>query len=137
MPFRSKIDISDTGEVNSDGRTIWHIDAPLIYEQPKTGVIVTVPKGRTTDFASVPRWPVVYWLFGEVGNGPAAIHDFLYSEAKLSRKASDGIYLDAMAETKVPLWRRQGMHKAVRMFGAGRYGKVKEPQAKIDMPLGG
>lgn len=51
---------------------------PLIYWSSTVGLVI-VPTGFVTDFASVPRIPFVYWLFGGLGDREAVVHDFLYS----------------------------------------------------------
>jgi hypothetical protein len=40
---------------------------------------ITVPIGFQTDFASVPRIPVVFELYGNKAHEPAVVHDYLYS----------------------------------------------------------
>lgn len=51
---------------------------PLIYESSAYGLIV-VPSGFRTNFASVPRLPFVFLLFGGVGDKEATLHDWLYT----------------------------------------------------------
>ena len=51
---------------------------PFVYCSDKIGVIV-VPAGFITDFASVPRLPFVYTLFGGVGDEAAVLRDLLYA----------------------------------------------------------
>lgn len=52
--------------------------APLIYQSDTLGTI-EVPTGFETDFASVPRLPFVYLLFGGIGDEEAVLHDYLYT----------------------------------------------------------
>ena len=52
---------------------------------------ITVPTGFFTDFASVPRMPFVFLLFGDVAHEAAVIHDYLYRKARwLSGAGADG-----------------------------------------------
>ncbi|MEN6420315.1 MAG: DUF1353 domain-containing protein [Smithella sp.] len=60
---------------NSD--SVWLIDKPLIYESDIVGPI-EVPAGFETDFASVPRIPLFYTLFGDRAHREAVLHDYLF-----------------------------------------------------------
>ncbi len=61
------------------GDRVYRLTEPLIYGSNTLGVIV-VPKGFQTDFASVPRIPFAFWLFGAIGDEAACLHDYLYTE---------------------------------------------------------
>lgn len=50
----------------------------LIYSSRELGYII-VPAEFITNFASVPRLPLVYLLFGGLGEREAILHDWLYS----------------------------------------------------------
>lgn len=60
------------------GRKQWELTDWLIYESSTVGLIA-VPPGYVTDFASVPRLPIVYWIFGGIGDKEGVMHDFLYT----------------------------------------------------------
>lgn len=62
-----------------DGRKQWELQEWLIYESSTVGLICVPPK-RVTDFSSVPRFPILYLLFGGRGDREGALHDFLYDE---------------------------------------------------------
>jgi hypothetical protein len=101
--------------VESDGK-YWKLLEPLIFESAKYGVI-RVPTGFRTDFASVPRIPLVYSLFGNTSHNAAVVHDWLYSgRAKISRKGADEVFIEAMKCKKQSKWRREPMFWAVRLF---------------------
>jgi hypothetical protein len=81
----------------------------------------TVPKGFTTDFASVPR--IFVWLLPRYGRWTqaAVLHDFLWHlarEGKFNKADADGIFNRALRELEVPFLRRWIMWAAVR-WGAG------------------
>jgi len=95
--------------------------APLAYYSPLLAEVVLVPAGFVTDYASVPRAPLTYWLFGGVGDEAAVVHDFLYEKGLVPRDVADEVYAEALAACGVPAWRRGPMWAAVRLFGAGRY----------------
>lgn len=63
---------------NKDGRKQWKLCDWLIYESATVGMIL-VPRGYVTDFASVPRFPIIYLLFGGRSDEEATLHDFLYT----------------------------------------------------------
>lgn len=77
-----------------------------------------VPKGFVTDFASVPRLPVVYLLAGNTAHAAAVVHDYLYqTHLTRSKPKADLVFLDAMKATGVPAWRRWLMYSAVSVCG--------------------
>ena len=41
--------------------------------------LITLPRGFVTDYDSVPRLPLAYWLLGGKRHKAAVVHDFLYS----------------------------------------------------------
>lgn len=88
---------------------------------------ITVPKGFTTDFASVPRFlPLVFSLVGDSAHKAAVLHDYLYQThkvgpIKITRSMADSIFLEAMKVTKVPLLKRQMMFWGVRLGGSGSW----------------
>lgn len=63
---------------NKEGRKQWQLTDWLIYESATIGLIL-VPPGYITDFASVPRLPIIYLLFGGQSDEEATLHDYLYS----------------------------------------------------------
>lgn len=95
----------------------WVLLSPLAYKSDVVGEIIVVPFGFHTDFASVPRLPLAYLLFGGVITEPAVIHDYLYATGVLSRRQADAVLLEAMKSINVPVWRRWPMWLAVRLFG--------------------
>jgi len=112
--FKTNLDVRSKGE-------FWKLLSPLIFESEEFGEIV-VPKGFLTNFASVPRIPVVYALFGNTSHSSATLHDFLYSkDTDFTRKTADGIFIEAMRSRKQPKWRRVPMYWAVRLFGKWHY----------------
>ena len=87
---------------------------------------ITVPVDFLTDFASIP--PIVRLIIPKLGryNAPAVIHDFLYRYHQIgkgqivyavNRKMADLIFLDAMRDRGVAVWKRQAMYYAVRIAG--------------------
>lgn len=88
------------------------------------GYTVTVPAGFVTDYASIPRF---LWRIAPPSTGrhvwPAVLHDFLYrcAQERVTRKFADEVFLDAMKASRVSLWKRQAIYRAVRMFGGSSF----------------
>lgn len=73
------------------------------------------PPGFVLDFASVPRFPVAYWLFGGRGKWASVPHDLGYRWGVLTRWQWDMIFLDS-ARAYHDLLKKQG-----RIRRAGRW----------------
>jgi len=102
----------------------WEIQQKIVVEL-SNGVILKVPIGYVTDFASVPRW--LWSLISPQGvstNLASIIHDYLYTEHPYDRKFADKEFL---------LWlnylsckhklRNRLMYVALRIFGKPRWEK--------------
>jgi len=103
----------------------WRLDAPLVFQSDLVGKI-TVPEGFETDFASVPRIPLVYALVGNCSHRAAVVHDYLYRDGAIpvvSQKKADKIFREAMYVKGVPWWRRWIMWAGVRVGGWTAYKK--------------
>ena len=99
--------------------------SPLVFDSALLNLRVIVPAGFVTDFASVPRAPLTYWLFGGVADEAAVVHDWLYEKGLVPRDVADEVYGEALAACGVAAWRRVAMVAAVRVFGASRYLQVR------------
>lgn len=98
----------------------WQLQDDLVYRSDIIGT-VTVPAGYCTDFASVPRLPIVYWWTGGRATLPAIIHDLLYDARPegVTRRQADRVFLEAMAASRDPKrWiTRRAMYLGVRAGG--------------------
>lgn len=119
--FLNELELCEADDNVDDGR--WRLGKPLIYSSDVAGCVITVPEGFTTDLASVPRLPVVYWLCGGRANKPAVVHDFLYTKGILPRDVADAVFLEAMQVVSVPIVYRRMMWAGVRMGGESHYVK--------------
>lgn len=106
---------------NKDGNK-WQVLEDLVLDDDVVGTI-TVPAGFETDFASVPRIPVVFELVGARGAAAATVHDYLYQTGKVSRKDADGVLYRTLRKTKVGKPRSMLMFAGVRAFGWLFYNK--------------
>ena len=93
----------------------WRLTEPLIFCS-EFGTIET-PAGFVTDFASVPRVPLAYWLFGSRANRPATTHDDIYRSGRFPRSLADKIFREAMAADGYLMPTRWTMFSSVRLFG--------------------
>ena len=96
---------------------------PLVYDSDLVGQIV-VPTGFQTDFASVPRLPLVYRAWGDRAHREAVIHDYLYrtdSIPAVSREIANQVFLEAMKSRGVPVWIRYPMYHGVCLGGGWLY----------------
>jgi hypothetical protein len=83
-----------------------------------------IPKGYTTDFATVPQ---LFWsIFPPhcLASMPSVVHDYMYDNRlfeevlgqKLARKFADICFLENMKNSNVPKWQRYVYFYVVRIF---------------------
>lgn len=104
----------------SEPENVWKLIYRLVFVSDEIGEII-VPAGFETDFASVPRLPLVYLATGGIARQAAVVHDYLYSTGQHPRQIADRVFLDAMKVSGVSWIKAQLMYSAVRLFGASRY----------------
>lgn len=95
----------------------WVLLAQLRYQSDVAKGIIVVPKGFSSDFASVPRLPFTYMLAGDTAHAPSVVHDFAYRTCLQTRRIADNVFWEAMTVTGEPRWRKILMWTAVRSFG--------------------
>lgn len=103
----------------------WLLAYPLGYDSDIIGP-VDAPAGFKTDFASVPRVPLVYIAFGDRAHHESVIHDYLYrsdSVPVVSRAVADRVFLEAMKCRGKPWHIRWPMYLGVRAGGWTVYHK--------------
>ena len=118
--FLTELEVKALREMDG-GRSLWALVHPLVYESDLLPEPVYVQEGFVTDFASVPRAPVVYMAMADMGQPAAVIHDYLYRFRPCSRKLADAVLEEALEVLGVSWWRRKAMWLAVRAFGWGAY----------------
>lgn len=114
--FLNELEIKPT---NHDGE--WVLLSPLKYQSRIYGGIIEVPKGFVTDFASVPRVPIAYAMFGDRAHREAVCHDFLYQKHLVGKAKADRIFLEAMKVRKKSAFVRWAMYLGVMIGGGGAY----------------
>ena len=114
-----------------DGRSIddklWLLLSPLRYESDILGPI-KVPLGFMTDFASVPRVPIAYMLFGDRAHRESVIHDYLYrtdSVPQATYSQANNVFLEAMKVRGKGYFVRYAMYWGVVLGGWTAYHKKR------------
>ena len=120
--FSTKFDATLLDEKTRDGRRLWRLNSQLVYYSALLNVVLTVPAGFVTDLESCPRYPVVYWLVGDLVQEPACLHDWLYSTAPFSRLTCDQILREASIAMKTKPWQADVIYAGVRLGGASHFG---------------
>lgn len=109
--------------VQKYGRQVYELVEGLVVQLDVLGsgggILVNVPAGYRTDFASVPR---LFWrIFPPIGrySRAAIVHDYFYTNATgCSRFLADAMFRELMFQLAVPMWKRVLMFYAVRIGGA-------------------
>lgn len=94
----------------------WKLKEDLVYRGDIVG-LVYIPAGFVTDFASVPRLPLAYWVAGNTAHEAAVVHDFLYQTHPCTKSQADRTFREAMAITGIPAWKKNIMYLAVVIGG--------------------
>lgn len=121
MSFLTTLDVRLVEDTANEGRGSWQLLADLVFHSDQLGQVFTVPSGFTTDFASVPRIPGIFDIYGDRAHRAAALHDHLYSTHEVDRETSDNLFLEAMLSTGVPHDIAETMWQGVRDFGGSHW----------------
>lgn len=82
---------------------------------------ITVPKGYSSDGASVPRflWGTVFPPGDNMALKPAFLHDYVYENHPdgWDRKKADRMFLDELIKAGIPKTRAYIAYIGVRLFG--------------------
>lgn len=115
----------DARLINDD--SVWMLDSPLVYQSDIVGKI-TVPEGFQTDFASVPRLPIVFSLYGDKAHRESVIHDYLYridSIPNVFLGTANRVFFEAMSCRGKSAFIRYPMYWGVEAGGTASYHKRK------------
>jgi len=122
---------------NSD--RIWIVTGPLKYWSELLNRLLVVPvcfETETpptdddlfeTDFASVPRIPVIYEAWGDRAHREAVLHDAMYRKdfpGNISFSMANKVFLEAMESTGKPFYIRWPMYLGVCAGGWSSYHKL-------------
>jgi Protein of unknown function (DUF1353) len=119
--FNTPLLVEELSEATDTKGADWRLFADFSYDSALLQRTIIVPAGFVTDFASVPRIPLAYWLTGGMANKPATIHDWLYRSCIGPRSDDDAVLKEAMGVIGQPAWRCEAMYAGVRAFGGKFY----------------
>lgn len=114
----------DATLINEDPER-WEIEKPLVFFSEIVGAKIIVPDGFETDFASVPRLPLVYLLCGNRGRKAATVHDYLYRYKLYDRETCDAVFREALSASGEGFFISWSMWSGVRLFGWKFYKRGK------------
>lgn len=125
MPFLTDLTITSLRSTNN-----YSLDKPLHYFSGLYNILIIVPEGTETDFASIPGF-IKFWMDDDGGfiRDAAVVHDYLYSKKSgytyptIDREAADNIIIEGMKELGASLIKCQAVYYALRSFGSLAYKK--------------
>lgn len=116
MSWLTYLRVEDDG-FDKAGREIWCGLEPLGFRSKRFGDVIT-PPGFRSNYASVPRLPLVFLMAGGRASKAAYLHDCEYTLRRMSREDADDLFLEALLlNPSIPEGLAHSMHKAVRWFG--------------------
>jgi hypothetical protein len=117
--YLSELKTTCVDDLAASGRGIWRIDEPFLYQSDVLGGrVLIIEAGFLTDYASVPRVPLAYLLFGDTCHKGAVVHDWLYHHHDVcSEETANLVLLEAAEAEGVPRWRRRGLYLGVKLGG--------------------
>ncbi|MBA4707315.1 DUF1353 domain-containing protein [Aquitalea aquatica] len=120
--FLSELATVLVDDTAAGGRGIWRVVQPFVYQSDILGKTITVEPGFLTDYASVPRVPVLYLLFGDTTHKAAVLHDWLYHHHEVCDEATANlVLLEAAKIARIPRWRRLGIYLGVKLGGSSSW----------------
>lgn len=120
MTWRTLLRVEEAGH-DLSGRAVWELLEPMLFESEQFGDVV-IPAMFRTNYASVPRMPLIFLLAGDRAHKEAALHDWIYTTRTMPREDADALFLEALLLN--PLISRPlayAMHRAVRWFGSSSW----------------
>jgi hypothetical protein len=139
--MKSGFTTSLKAELKDGSDKVWIILAPLKYYSELLSLMIIVPPWFEsespelkedaffeTDYASVPRVPIAYNMWGDRAHREATLHDYLYrvdSAPVVERAVADKVFREAMVATGKPYYIYAPMYWGVRLGGGSSYHKKK------------
>jgi hypothetical protein len=116
--FLTELEVVCVDDTANSGRGIWRVEKDFVYQSDLLGRAITIEAGFLTDFASVPRVPFAYWLFGDSAHKAAVIHDWLFHHHEIcDEHTANRVLLEAMDVEHIPEWRRIAIYEGVQIGG--------------------
>lgn len=124
---------------NAQGESIWELKEDFGFHSDLLGRDIFAKAGEQTDFASIPRVPIIWLAEGDKGHKAAVIHDHLYQESPhtMNRLSADNVLREALIVEGFSQEEADTWWTAVR-FGGGGHWDAGLSVAAISpaMPLG-
>jgi hypothetical protein len=121
--FIGTLQVEQVGEGSLEGNALWRLLQPFGYRPDRGITAIIAPAGFITDFATVPRIPLAFEVVGDLAQGPATLHDFMYSNGFVSRKRADDLLREMMQSCGYSWLQCWSVWAAVRAFGGSHYVK--------------
>jgi len=120
MPFKTNLQVAMVR--HSNDRTLLQ---QFVYEDEELGFIV-VPKGFTTNYASIPTVVPRWWIDQDdrIIRGASVVHDFVYStkcQIDCTRRQADYVLYRAMLELKASKIKALSALYSVRLCGQSHW----------------
>lgn len=128
--FTSNLVVEQLTEANNFDLATWQVMQPFGFESGLFGISINVPKGFTTDFASVPRVPIVFELDGDIAQDCAVVHDYMYATGCVARNLADLLLEEMMRVRNFRESQIMSIYLAVRLFGEAHYTTNPRPQGR-------
>ncbi len=80
---------------------VWELVSDLSFFWDEEDSVISVPRGFKTDFASVPRLPVIYLAFAHHAHIAAVFHDYALSVG-WSRSYAHNLFVHVMRAADTP-----------------------------------
>lgn len=106
------------------GRGFWRVTTPFRYRSDILGLIITIEPGFITDWASVPRIPIAYWLLGDRNHKASIIHDWLYHHHEIcDEQTANKVFLEACKLAGGGSFSSLAVYLGVKFFGGSSWEK--------------
>jgi len=120
--FTGPLQVELLEDSTNGGRGTWKLLVPFGYESDIAGELIIVHAGYVTDFASIPRLPLIYLLLGEKGDYASTVHDWLYSiNYRGDRELCDKILHEALITQGVSEFDADIIYAGVRVGGESHW----------------
>lgn len=135
--FLSPLRVQLLEDTSHDGRGTWQLTSDLVYQSDVAGQTFSIPAGFITDYASVPRVPIAYFLVGDTCHKAAVLHDWLYTVHITTKEIADAVLKEAAIASGVPEWRAELVWEGVAVGGRASWDAPATPQPPgiLQLPL--
>jgi hypothetical protein len=118
MPFRNNLSVTFI-----PGTDTFSLDLPLEYWDRRSNQLFVIPKDFICDGASIPQflWSILGHPLQTSARRAAVLHDFLYRNGVVGRKAADQMFYDALIEDGFDPDKAQLFYSGVRTGGTSHY----------------